>query len=57
MAWTFTKGGTTYRGIGAYVAFIFSQYGLILLIYFLIGIFYNTAPPFSVDCCQFHIAS
>jgi hypothetical protein len=41
----FIKSGTTYRGIGAYIAFLFSTPGLIILIYFLIGIFYNTAPP------------
>ena len=45
MPLTFIKGGTTYRGIGAYIAFLFSTPGLIILIYFLIGIFYNTAPP------------
>jgi hypothetical protein len=45
VSFTFIKSGTTYRGIGAYIALIFSQYGFIILIYFLIGIFYNTAPP------------
>ena len=45
MPYTFTKGGTTYRGISAYIVLLFSPPGLILLIYFLIGIFYNTAPP------------
>jgi hypothetical protein len=45
VAFTFTKGGTTHRGIGAYIAFLFSRTGFIFLIYFLIGIFYNTASP------------
>jgi hypothetical membrane protein len=41
----YTRGGTTYRGIAAYIRLIFSWPGLILLIYFLIGVFHNTAPP------------
>ena len=37
---------------------LFSTTGLLIAIYILIGIFYNTAPPpYSVDCSQFHIAS
>jgi hypothetical protein len=45
VAFTFTKGGTTYKGVTAYIAFLFSRTGFIILIYFLIGIFHNTAPP------------
>jgi hypothetical protein len=45
VAWTFTKGGTTHRGIGAYIAFLFSVPGLIIVLYILIGVFTNTAPP------------
>ena len=45
MAFTFKKGGTSYNGILAYIAFLFSRTGFIFLIYFLIGIFYNTASP------------
>jgi hypothetical protein len=45
MALNYNKGGTTYRGIFAYIILLFSLPGLIILIYFLIGIFYNTAPP------------
>ena len=45
MAFTYTRGGKTSRGIAAYVALLFSWPGLILAIYILIGVFYNTAPP------------
>jgi hypothetical protein len=45
VAFNFIKGGTTYRGVAAYIAFLFSRIGFIVLIYFLIGIFYNTASP------------
>ena len=41
----FTRGGTTYRGVAAYIVLLFSRIGIIFLIYFLIGIFYNTASP------------
>jgi hypothetical protein len=45
VAWTFIKGGKTHRGIGAYVAFLFSAPGLIIVVYILIGVFSNTASP------------
>ena len=45
MPWTFTSGGTTYRGITAYIALLFSWPGLVIAIYILIGVFHNTAPP------------
>jgi hypothetical protein len=45
VAFSFTRGGKTSRGIAAYISLLFSKYGLILLIYFLIGVFHNTAPP------------
>ena len=45
MAFSFTRGGTTSRGIFAYISLLFSPVGLIIIIYVLIGVFYNTAPP------------
>ena len=36
---------TTYRGIAAYIRLLFSRVGLVFVIYFLIGVFYNTALP------------
>ena len=39
------SGGTTYKGVAAYIRLLFSRVGFIFLIYFLIGIFYNTASP------------
>jgi hypothetical protein len=45
VAFSFTRGGRTSRGIGAYISLLFSRVGLIFVIYFLIGVFYNTAPP------------
>ena len=39
------SSSTTYRGIAAYIRLLFSRVGLIFVIYFLIGVFYNTAPP------------
>ena len=45
MAFSYTRGGTTYRGIAAYISLLFSKFGLILVIYVLIGVFHNTAPP------------
>jgi hypothetical protein len=45
VAFSFTRGGNTSRGIAAYISLLFSPVGLILVIYFLIGVFYNTAPP------------
>jgi hypothetical protein len=52
---SYTTGGTTYRGIAAYIRVLFSRIGLFFIIYFLIGVFSNTAPPhlppfaFSLD--------
>jgi hypothetical protein len=45
VAFSVIKGGKTYRGIGAYIAFLFSLPGLIVVTYILIGVFTNTAPP------------
>ena len=45
MAVSYTKGGTTYRGVAAYLALLFSLPGLIIVIYVLIGVFTNTASP------------
>ena len=45
MSWTFTSGGTTHRGVAAYIRFLFSWPGLIIVVYILIGVFHNTAPP------------
>ena len=45
MAFSFTRGGKTSRGIAAYISLLFSPVGLIIIIYVLIGVFYNTAPP------------
>ena len=45
MAFSFTRGGTTSRGITAYIRILFDKVGLFIVIYTLIGVFYNTAPP------------
>ena len=45
MAFSFTRGGSTSRGIAAYISLLFSRVGLVFVIYFLIGVFYNTALP------------
>jgi hypothetical protein len=42
---TFTAGGRTYGGFAAYIRALFSIVGLFFVIYVLIGVFYNTAPP------------
>ena len=42
---SFTTGGSTYRGIAAYIRLLFHRIGLILMTYVLIGVFYNTASP------------
>lgn len=48
-------GGRTYSGVAAYIRLLFTEAGLFIIIYILIGIFYNTAPPhlptvaFSLD--------
>jgi len=40
-----TSGGTTYRGAAAYIRILFHRVGLFIVIYVLIGVFHNTAPP------------
>jgi hypothetical protein len=40
-----TSGGSTYEGVAAYIAILFTRLGLFIAIYILIGVFYNTAPP------------
>ena len=45
MAFSFTRGGTTSRGIAAYIRILFDKVGLFIAIYILIGVFHNTAPP------------
>ena len=45
MSFNFTSGGTTHRGLAAYIALFFSGPGLFVAIYILIGVFHNTAPP------------
>ena len=45
MALKYTVGGSSYSGFAAYVRLIFSKAGLFIGIYFLIGVFYNTASP------------
>jgi hypothetical protein len=45
VAWTYSHGGSTSKGIAAWIRILFGPIGLTLLIYFLIGIFHNTAPP------------
>ena len=45
MAFSFTRGGTTSRGIAAYIRILFTKVGLFIAIYILIGVFHNTAPP------------
>ena len=42
---SFTTGGSTYRGIAAYIRLLFNKVGLFFVIYTLIGVFSNTAPP------------
>ena len=37
--------GRTYSGIAAYLAVLFTRWGLFIAIYILIGVFYNTASP------------
>ena len=41
----FTIGGRTYSGVAAYIRILFTEAGLFIAIYILIGVFYNTAPP------------
>jgi hypothetical protein len=37
--------GRGYEGAAAYIRIIFTRAGLLITIYILIGVFYNTAPP------------
>ena len=54
----FTIQGRTYSGIAAYIRFLFTSAGIFLVIYTLIGVFYNTAPPhipaFAFSVAAFH---
>lgn len=45
MSWRYTSGGRTYTGAAAYIRGLFTSFGLFFVIYTLIGVFYNTAPP------------
>jgi len=45
MSFKWTAGGRTYTGVSAYIRGLFSRFGIFLVIYVLIGVFYNTAPP------------
>jgi hypothetical protein len=45
VAYKITAKTRTYSGFAAYVRIIFTRIGLFVGIYFLIGVFYNTAPP------------
>ena len=40
-----TGGGSTYQGVAAYIRLIFTEAGLFIAIYILIGVFLNTASP------------
>jgi hypothetical protein len=37
--------GRTYSGVAAYIRILFTEAGLFIAIYILIGVFFNTAPP------------
>jgi hypothetical protein len=39
------SGGRTYTGVFAYIRLLSRPVGWIIVIYILIGVFYNTAPP------------
>ena len=41
----FTAGDRTYQGVAAYIRALFTELGLFIAAYILIGVFYNTAPP------------
>jgi hypothetical protein len=45
VSFRFTAGGRTYSGAAAYMRILSHPVGWIIVIYILIGIFYNTAPP------------
>jgi hypothetical protein len=34
-----------HKGAGAYIWLLFTRWGLFIIIYTIIGVFYNTAPP------------
>ena len=36
---------TVHKGFAAYIWLLFTRWGLFIIIYTLIGVFYNTAPP------------
>jgi hypothetical protein len=40
-----TIGGRTYSGVAAYIRILFTEAGLFIAAYILIGVFFNTAPP------------
>jgi hypothetical protein len=40
-----TIAGRTYSGVAAYIRILFTEAGLFIAIYILIGVFFNTAPP------------
>jgi len=37
--------GRTYQGVPAYLRILFTEAGLFIVAYILVGVFYNTAPP------------
>jgi hypothetical protein len=45
VSFSFTTGGKTYKGAAAYIRLLLHPVGWIIVIYILIGVFYNTAPP------------
>jgi hypothetical protein len=51
-----TPGGGTYTGVPAYLRFLFTAGGLFIVIYILIGVFYNTAPP-HIPALTFSLAA
>ena len=36
---------TVHKGVAAYIWLLFTRWGFFIVIYTLIGVFYNTAPP------------
>jgi hypothetical protein len=52
----YISGGRTYDGAAAYIRALFSTVGLFFVIYVLIGVFYNTAPP-HVPTAAFTLAA
>jgi hypothetical protein len=47
---------TIRRGIRAYIWLLFTRWGLFIVIYTLIGVFYNTAPP-HIPAFTFSVAA